>query len=152
MDWESLQQQLAKPHAHPSDTERLEWAGDVLDWTLHHFRTLPEQPIGHYVERATLDRLLHEPAPEIGQPFADVLNQFETKVTPNAFRTNHPRFLAFVPGAPSYPSVMGEWLCAAANFFCGVWLEASAPTQVELTVLDWFKSLLGYPAEARGIL
>jgi glutamate/tyrosine decarboxylase-like PLP-dependent enzyme len=152
MDWEALRQQLAQPHTHPNESERLEWAGQVLDWALHHIGTLPEQPIGQYLQRTTLEPLLYQPAPEGGQPFADVLNEFQTKVTPNAFRTNHPRFLAFVPGAPSFPSVMGDWLCAAANFFCGVWLEASGPTQVEITVLDWFKSLLHYPAEARGIL
>src|SRR5579864_3345488 len=152
MDGDSLRQQLARPHAHPSESERLEWAGQVLEWALTHFKTLPEQPIGQYLQRATLEPQLHQPVPEQGQPFADVLNEFQTKITPNAFRTNHPRFLAFVPGAPSFPSVMGDWLCAASNFFCGVWLEASGPTQVEVTVLDWFKSILGYPDEARGII
>src|SRR5207247_4546197 len=64
----------------------------------------------------------------------------------------HPRFAAFIPGAPNLVSVLGDWLCSATNFFCGVWLEAPGPTQVELLVLDWFKEFLGYPAEARGIL
>ncbi|HEV3142834.1 MAG TPA: aminotransferase class V-fold PLP-dependent enzyme [Gemmataceae bacterium] len=152
MDWETLRQQLAKPHTHPSEAERVEWAGQVAQWALRHFQTLPEQRIGQYVERAVLEPMLHEAAPEQGQPFTHVLGEFQSKITPNAFRTSHPRFLAFVPGAPSFPSVLGDWLCAASNFFCGVWLEASGPTQVEVTVLEWFKSLLGYPAEARGIL
>ena len=90
--------------------------------------------------------------PEAGRPFAEVLKRFAEDVAPFAFRTNHPRFLAFVPGAPSFVSVLGDWLIAASNFFAGVWLEAAGPTQVELTVLDWFKSFLGYPAEARGLL
>ena len=30
--------------------------------------------------------------------------------------------------------------------------EAAAATQVELLVLDWFKEILGYPAQAQGIL
>jgi glutamate/tyrosine decarboxylase-like PLP-dependent enzyme len=73
-------------------------------------------------------------------------------VTPHAFRTSHPRFLAFIPSAPTFLSVLGELLCAGTNFFAGVWLEASGPTEVELIVLDWFKEFVGYPAEAGGIL
>jgi aromatic-L-amino-acid decarboxylase len=43
-------------------------------------------------------------------------------------------------------------LCAGTNFFAGVWLEAAAPTQIEIIVLDWLKEFLGYPREADGIL
>src|SRR5262249_41500856 len=90
--------------------------------------------------------------PEQGTPFDTVLREFCAKIAPYALRTNHPRFLAFVPGAPTYSSLMGDWLCAASNFFAGAWLEASGPAQVEILVVDWFKQLLGYPATASGLL
>jgi glutamate/tyrosine decarboxylase-like PLP-dependent enzyme len=77
---------------------------------------------------------------------------FRRCVEPFAFRPNHPRFLAFVPGAPCVPSVLGDWLTSAANFFAGVWMEGSGPAQVESTVLDWFRRWLGLPATTRGIL
>jgi glutamate/tyrosine decarboxylase-like PLP-dependent enzyme len=138
------------PHPDP-DTLRAD-ADLALDWVLHHFATLGRQPIGRTLGRAELDALLAGPPPETGTPFAEVLAEFQEKVAPNAFRTNHPRFLAFVPSAPNFPSVLGELLCAGCNFFAGVWLEASGPTEVELVVLDWFKQFLGYPAEAGGLL
>jgi glutamate/tyrosine decarboxylase-like PLP-dependent enzyme len=94
---------------------------------------------------------LREPPPEIGRDFAQVLAEFESKVAANAFRTNHPRFLAFIPGAPTFLSVLGELLTGSTNYFCGVWLEASGPSMVELLVLDWIKEFLGCPKEARGI-
>lgn len=121
-------------------------------WALEYHRTLPDQPIGSVATPAELRARLDHPPPEAGIPFADVLERFKNDVVPFSFRTNHPRFLAFVPGGGCYPSMLGDWLATAANFFCGVWLEASGPTQVELTVLDWFKTWIGYPAEARGII
>jgi glutamate/tyrosine decarboxylase-like PLP-dependent enzyme len=127
-------------------------AARALDWVLHHFTTLGEQPVGRTLSRADLDALLAGPPPEHGTPFGLVLAEFQEKVAANAFRTNHPRFLAFVPSAPTFPSVLGELLCAGTNFFAGVWLEASGPTEVELVVLDWFKQFLGYPAESGGLL
>ena len=57
-----------------------------------------------------------------------------------------------MPGAPTFLSVLGDLLCAGTNFFAGVWLEASGPTQVELVVLDWFRELLGMPPGTMGIL
>jgi aromatic-L-amino-acid decarboxylase len=124
----------------------------VLRWALDHHATLPEQPIGRTASPEEMRQLLAGPPPEEGRQFSEVLARFEEQVAPFAFRVNHPRFLAFVPGAPSLPSILGDWLAAAANFFCGVWLEAAGPTRVELTVLDWFKSWLGLPTSASGIL
>jgi glutamate/tyrosine decarboxylase-like PLP-dependent enzyme len=99
-----------------------------------------------------MEKALREPPPEAGQDFSRVLEEFQTKVAPHACRIDHPRFLAFIPSAPTAYSVLGELLAAGTNPFAAVWLEAAGPTQVELVVLDWFKALLGCPAEAGGIL
>jgi glutamate/tyrosine decarboxylase-like PLP-dependent enzyme len=149
---DELRLQLAQPHPHP-DLPALKYCGEeVLAWVLRHQATLREQAIGRYASPREMEALLREPAPEAGSPFAEVLAQFESRVVPYACRINHPRFLAFIPGAPSFFSVLGDWLCSGTNFFAGVWLEAAGPSQVELVVLDWLKDWLGYPSEAGGIL
>jgi glutamate/tyrosine decarboxylase-like PLP-dependent enzyme len=149
---DSLRREIAEPLPHPEPPALRELCRQSADWLIHHFETLPRQSIGKTGTRAELDRLLGESAPEQGADFAAVLAEFAANVAPHAFRTNHPRFLAFVPGAPHFLSALGEFLCAGTNFFAGVWLEASGPAEVEIVVLEWFKDLLGYPAAARGIL
>jgi glutamate/tyrosine decarboxylase-like PLP-dependent enzyme len=124
----------------------------ALEWLVNHHATLPDQPIGRSASRSEMERLLREPPPEAGLDFAAVFAEFAGKVAPFACRVNHPRFLAFIPGAPSFVSVLGDLLCAGTNFFAGVWLEASGPTEVELVVLDWFRAFLGMPASTMGIL
>src|SRR5262249_50304463 len=119
---------------------------------LNHYQTLPEQPIGLTGTPEQLGRWLDHPPPDHGRSFDEVLADFRRYVEPYAFRINHPRFLAFVPGTPSFPSILGDWLTAAANFFCGVWLEASGPAQVETTVLGWFRDWLDLPATTCGVL
>jgi glutamate/tyrosine decarboxylase-like PLP-dependent enzyme len=148
---EHLARILSEPLAQPDAARRAAWAERVVTWTLHH-QSLSEEPIGRTATRGEMEALLREAPPEQAADFAAVLDEFSSKVAPFAFRNDHPRYLAFVPGAPNFPSVMGDWLTAAANFFAGVWLEAPGPTQVELLVLDWFKSFLGYPAHAAGAL
>ena len=147
-----LRRELAAPLAHPDAAELKSLGGQVLAWLTEHFATLPDQSIGRTSSRREMQAMLGEPAPEHGRDFGEVLNEFSEKIAPFAFRVNHPRFFAFIPSAPNYISVLADLLCAGANFFAGVWLEAAGPTQVELVVLEWFKELLDYPAEAGGIL
>jgi glutamate/tyrosine decarboxylase-like PLP-dependent enzyme len=124
----------------------------IAEWVLRDFATLPERRVGVTKTRPEMEKLLREPPPEHGRDFAEVFAEFQDKVAPNAFRPNHPRFFAFIPGAPTFVATLGDWLCDGLNFFDGVWLEAAGPTQVELVVLDWFKQFLGYPPEARGLI
>ena len=127
-------------------------ADAVRDWALDQFADLPDRPVGASATPAELRLLLDHPPPDAGRPFADVLADFDAKIAAYAYRADHPRYLAFIPGAPSFPSVLGDWLTAAANYFAGVWLEAAGPAQVESTVLDWFRTWLGLPESTRGVL
>ena len=152
MNLHRLRQACAEPLPHP-DLETLEaFANRVRDWVLRDFQSLPKQHTGRMASRREMEKLLREPPPENATAFEEVLHQFETNVAPFTFRPNHPRFFAFIPGVPSFISVLGDWLCAGANYFDGVWLEAAGPAQVELVVLDWFKDFLGYPPSAAGLL
>jgi len=147
-----LRHSLAEPLPHPDLSQLQDYTAQTTALILRHFDTLREQEIGRPASREMLEALLREPPPEVGQDFTRVLAEFHDKVMGNAFRVNHPRFFAFVPGAPTYLSVLGDMLCAGTNFFAGVWLEAAGPAQVELLVLDWFKEFLGLPAATHGIL
>jgi glutamate/tyrosine decarboxylase-like PLP-dependent enzyme len=149
---DQLRRELAEPMPHPDPARFPELAGPVLSWIQRHWATLAEQPVCRTAGRQEMDARLQEPPPEDGQDFDRVFAEFQDQVAPFAFRVTHPRFLAFVPSAPTVWSVLGELLCSGTNFFGGVWLEAAGPSQVELVVLDWFKEFLGYPPGAAGLL
>jgi aromatic-L-amino-acid/L-tryptophan decarboxylase len=149
---ETLRRATAKPLPHPDLDSLRSYCRQVADWVLHDFAGLPERRVGTRATRGEMEALLREPPPELGRNLEAVLAEFQDKVAPFTFRPNHPRFFAFIPGVPSFLSILGEWLCAGTNYFCGVWLEAAGPSQVEILVLDWFKEFLGYPRESRGIL
>jgi aromatic-L-amino-acid/L-tryptophan decarboxylase len=147
-----LRREVAEPLPHPSFDELQSAAYDVQIWALGHYETLADQSIGLTATPQAMCAALHRPPPQMGRPFEDVLADFRQHIEPYAFRVNHPRFMAFVPGAPCFPALLGDWLTTAANFFAGVWLEAAGPAQVEITVLDWFRAWLGMPPSTRGIL
>jgi glutamate/tyrosine decarboxylase-like PLP-dependent enzyme len=149
---DGLRCRVAEPLPHPDAATLYQLSHNVADWVAGHWVNLAGLPVGRTATRAEMEALLRQPPPEIGRPFEAILADFQGKIAANALSTKHPRFLAFVPGAPCFPSVLGDWLSSGTNFFAAVWKEAPGPTQVEIVVLDWFKQFLGYPAGASGLL
>ena len=149
---EPLRQACLTPPAQPSP-DWLHAAGhQVMDAMLDDFLRLDQRDIGRDGTRAEMERLLREPPPEAGMDFAQLLSDFRAKVVDHSYRPNHPRFLAFIPSAPTFAAILGDCLASSANLFAGVWKEAAGAAQVEIIVLDWFKQFLGYPDSAMGLL
>lgn len=149
---EALRQACLAPPGQPADAWLHSASRQVMDAILDDYRRLPQTPVGKTATRAEMERLLRQPPPEAGMEIEPLLAEFQAKVLGHSFRPSHPRFLAFVPAAPSFASILGDCLASGANLFAGVWKEAAGAAEIEIVVLDWFKQFLGYPADAAGIL
>jgi aromatic-L-amino-acid/L-tryptophan decarboxylase len=124
----------------------------VIDWIVARLANMRETSLGEELTREETEKLLREPLPEQPSPFESVFEKFTRHVAPNAMQLDHPRFFAFIPSAPNFVSILADALVAGTNVFAGTWLESSGPSQVELVVIDWFKQILGLPADAAGLL
>jgi glutamate/tyrosine decarboxylase-like PLP-dependent enzyme len=91
-------------------------------------------------------------APDAPQPFAELLEVLGRDVLPFTSRVQHPGFFAFIPGSPTWPGALGDFIASACNLYAGSWMESAGPSRLELVVLDWFKEWISYPAEAAGAL
>lgn len=91
-------------------------------------------------------------APENGRSATEVLEQVAREILPVATRLSHPRTFAFIPSSPTWPGVLADFMAAGYNINSATWLTASGPSQIELTVVDWFRRWLGYPNSAGGLL
>ena len=92
------------------------------------------------------------PPPEQPGDYGEVLARLLADVLPYASRTDHPGYFAFVPSFTTWPAALAELTAAAANPYCGAWMEAAGPAQVELQVIDWFRGWLGMPGSTSGVL
>ncbi|MBM7519934.1 pyridoxal phosphate-dependent decarboxylase family protein [Nocardioides nitrophenolicus] len=72
------------------------------------------------------------------------------QVLPTAFPTDHPRYLAFVGGAPTPAAVLADAALSAASVYGGSELEAGAAVAAERAALRWLCDLAGYPDQAHG--
>ena len=123
----------------------------VADVVAEHLASLREQPVvtnGLPPDvRARLGDLPEEPG-----DFDALLETLRRDVLAYAAREPHPGFMGYVPGCPTFPAVMGDWLATGWNVFAGVWPIAEGPNALELAVLEWFREWIGMPAGAGGLL
>ena len=107
------------------------------------------------IRRATPEQMraqLHAGCPEVGLGMDDVLERLGRDVLPYASKVGHPGYFAYIPGSTTWPSALAEFMANVTNVYCGSWMEAAGPSQLELTVLDWFRDWLGMPLGTDGVL
>ena len=123
----------------------------VVDRVVDRWAGLREDRAWDTADRVHTEALLREAAPDSGRDPEEVLERALRDILPYAGRIDHPRFFAFIPSSPTWPSFLAHMLTSGFNVFQGTWLESAGPSQVELVVLDWFRDWLGMPETAGGL-
>ena len=135
------------------DAEEMRRLGHaVVDEVVDRWVGLRSGPAWVGGTRKELEPLMAEDAPEEPRDADGVLRRALDDILPRAGRIDHPRFFAFIPSSPTWPSILGDYLATGFNTFQGTWLESAGPSQLELVVIDWFRSWLGLPESGGGLL
>ncbi len=92
-----------------------------------------------------------EALPEDPAPINDLIDRIEREVLPTSGYNGHPRWLAYIMGAPVPVSVLGNFAATALNQNSGLWRVTPASTAVEVQTLSWLAEMLGLPPTAEGI-
>jgi len=92
--------------------------------------------------------------PPPGEPreWGEVLEQLAGEVLAPMSRLAHPGYFAFIPASSTFPGALGDLIASALDIDVGSWMSAAGTSQLELTVLDWFKDWIGFPPTAAGVL
>jgi glutamate/tyrosine decarboxylase-like PLP-dependent enzyme len=93
---------------------------------------------------------LRQPVPHRPQGLERAYQDFRADVLPYPSGNIHPRFWGWVMGTGTPGAMLAEMLAAGLNSNSGGFDDATS--LVEGQVLDWLKDMLGYPAEASGVL
>ncbi len=79
------------------------------------------------------------------------LEVFAEHLAPACISTDHPRFLSFVPAAPTQASVLFDIVVGASSLFAGSWLEGAGAVHAENEAMRWLADLAGLPRSAGGV-
>jgi aromatic-L-amino-acid/L-tryptophan decarboxylase len=134
----------------PEDWEALRslgqrMVGDVMDY----LRTVRERPVWR-PPTASARASLQRPLPREGEGAEAVYRDFVENVLPYPTGNIHPRFWGWVMGTGSPLGTLAELLAAGMNSHLAGYEDSAA--RVEDQVLAWCRELLGFPAQASGLL
>ena len=125
---------------------------EVVDWIADYLASVAEYPVLPQVVPGEVRGSLPASAPVVGEPFEDILRDFDTKIVPGITHWNHPGFFAYFAVTGSGPGILGEMLTAALNVNAMVWKSSPAGTELEELTLDWLRQLVGLPAGFQGAI
>ncbi len=140
-------------HPLAMDAEAMRRAGyATVDALVARLADPGADPVLRRAEAADMASRLGGPPPEQAAEYGAVLARVIADVLPYAARTDHPGYFAFIPSFTTWPAALAELTAAAANPYCGAWMESAGAAQIELEVVDWFRDWLGMPASTAGLL
>ncbi len=133
-------------HAHDSSTEVLTQA--VVRYALDRIRLDPplDQPRTPGELRAMTGRTITP----TGIGGLEALRVFADVLAPACISVDHPRFLSFVPAAPTDASILFDLVVGASSVYAGSWMEGGGAVFAENEALRWIADLAGFPPEAGG--
>jgi glutamate/tyrosine decarboxylase-like PLP-dependent enzyme len=134
-------------HRLTDETEQL--ARRALDLVLTRLRQEP-WPLGGAATPEELARRVGQTITPGGFGAAEALRRWVENLGPATVAADHPRYLAFIPHAPTVASELFDLIVGASGIYAGSWLEASGAVFAENQALRWLADLAGFPAEAGG--
>ncbi len=125
---------------------------ELIDWIADFFANIDQIPVLPEIKPGDIRRKLPESPPEKGETWESIFADIDRIIMPGMTHWNHPRFFAYFSITGSGPGVLGELLAAAFNNNAMVWKSGPASTELEKTVLDWLRQLIGLPDTFWGIV
>jgi aromatic-L-amino-acid decarboxylase len=122
----------------------------VADLIAEYLRRVGDYPVVPPITPGAVRARLPAVPPEQGEPLEALLDDYRRVIEPNLTHWNHPGFLAYFAITGSAPGILGEALAAGLNVNAMLWRTGPAPTELEETVTDWLRQMLGLPAAFRG--
>jgi L-2,4-diaminobutyrate decarboxylase len=107
-------------------------------------------PLNHTSSRADLDAEAGNTVTTDGLGGTEALRVFREVLAPACLSIDFPRYLAFVPCAPTELSVLFDLVVGASSIYGGSWLEGAGAVFAENQALRWLADLAGLPPAAGG--
>lgn len=134
-------------HEFTQDVEDL--AHEILDYSLERLKLNP--PLDGPSTPEELFAQVGKTITPKGLGGHHALKLFKDVLAPACISTDHPRYLAFIPSAPSEYANLFDLVVGSAALYGGSWLEGSGAVFAENQALAWIANMAGLPQSAGGV-
>ncbi|TGY38554.1 aminotransferase class V-fold PLP-dependent enzyme [Microbacterium laevaniformans] len=138
----------ARMHDVTAETRRI--VDLVLDYSRERLLA-QDTPLDKPLPAAELSRLAGRTISEEGVGAERALGVFTHVLAPACITTDDPRYLSFIPTAPTKAAAAFDLVVSASALYGGSWLEGAGAVHAENEVLRWLADEFGLPASAGGV-
>jgi aromatic-L-amino-acid/L-tryptophan decarboxylase len=133
----------------PQDWNEIRAQGHrMLDDMIDYAATIRERPVWSPIPDDVRARF-RESLPLKPSDLGEVYREFTDCIVPYATGNVHPGFMGWVHGGGTAVGMLAEMLAAGLNANLGG--RDHIPVEVERQIVEWTRSMFGFPAEASGI-
>lgn len=138
-----------EPGESPMDSKQFRKHGyNLIDYISNYLNSIEKRRVTPLnIQPGYLKSLIQPDAPEKGESFAKIMDDFESHIMCGITHWQHPHFHAYFPAGNAYASILADMLSDAlgANGFS--WAASPAYTELEIIMLDWMGKMIGLPEE-----
>src|SRR5919204_4281757 len=135
---------------HPDHFRR--HAHQLVDRMADYFRDVGTMPVTPEIEPGEILCRIPEAAPEEGEPFERLPQDFQEIILPGMTHWNHPGWFAYFPANNSPPSMLAEMLTATLGAQCMSWATSPAATELEQAMMEWLRQMVDLPPGFSGVI
>jgi aromatic-L-amino-acid decarboxylase len=127
-------------------------AHDIVDWMADYLEHIQDFPVKSPVKPDDIKKQLPARPPEVSESIPAIMEDFREIILPGMTHWQSPGFFAYFNANSSYPSILAEMLTATMGAQCMIWETSPAATELEETVMNWLKDMLGLPGYFEGVI
>ncbi len=134
----------------PQDWEAMRQLGHrMVDDMIDYLESVRDRPVWQQYP-PQVEAALNQPLPQHGQEAEQVYEEFKQNILPYPMGNIHPRFWSWFMGNGTVMGALADFLAASMNPNLGG--ANHVAIAVEQQVVNWFKQIIGFPADASGLL
>jgi aromatic-L-amino-acid decarboxylase len=124
----------------------------LIDWIADYRQRVAELPVMARTEPGAIKAQLPAAPPEQPEDFDAIFRDLENILLPGLSHWQHPRFHGYFPSNASLASVLGDYLSSGLGVLGLSWQASPALTELEETVTDWLRQLVGLSGAWCGVI
>ena len=127
---------------------------ELIDQLADQLAQLSSRPVTPAESPQTIREVLgaDHPLPRTGQDPASLLKTTTNQLFDHSLFNGHPRFFGYITSSAAPIGALGDLVAAVVNPNVGGWTLSPFASELEGQTVRWIAELIGYPADAGGLL
>ncbi len=123
-----------------------------VDWLADYMKGIEAYPVMSRLKPGDVSRQLPAEPPQQAEPLDLIFSDFQKIILPGITHWQHPGWFGYFPANNSPASVLAELLTAGLGAQCMSWQTSPAATELEETVMNWLRRMIGLPDGLAGVI